>query len=255
MMNRMTEVDSATSTGAASTSSGASAAAAAPGAPRRLSDDLQAVLAHANGNPVSVRELTDVLAERGMAMVLIVSTFPFLLPVPTMGLSAPAGAAVAVFGACLMLGLKPWLPGFLSRRQISYPVLEKIVGVATRWSHKAEKILRPRLKFMLWPGVNVLIGVSLIFSGFFLALPLPVPFANAVPALAILLLLVGIIERDGVFVIAGILISAAVAALSFVLLYLLWRYGWGGVKQMLNIGDGERAPAAQPATQPATGLT
>ncbi len=220
---------------------------------RPLSQDLQAVLAHADGKPISLRELTDVLAERGLAMVLAVSTFPFLLPVPTMGLSAPAGAAVAIYGVCLILGLKPWLPDFLARRQISHPVLEKVVGHATHWSRRAEKFLKPRLSFMLWPGVNILIGASLIFSGFFMALPLPIPFTNSIPALAILLLLAGIMERDGVFVLAGVFISATLAAVTAVFVYLVFVYGWQGVKHMLGIGGQEPAPAADPVAMPMTG--
>jgi hypothetical protein len=221
--------------------------AAAP-TPRRLTDDLQTVLAHANGQSIRVRELVDVLQERGLAFVLMFTTLPFLLPVPTMGLSAPAGAAVALYGICVMFNLKPWLPGFIANRELSYPTLEKIVGFGVRTGRKVERLLRPRMKFMMWPGVNALLGISLILSGFYLALPIPLPFANAIPAAAILLILAGLIERDGVFVLAGQLICLAMTLLFAYVIYLVVKFGWAGAKAMLGIGE---EPAAAPAGAPA----
>lgn len=212
-----------------------------------LSDDLQAVLEHAAGNAVTVGELTDVLRERGLAMVLIVITFPFLIPIPTMGLSAPVGLAVVIYGACVALNVKPWLPGLLARRQISYAMLKKAIGFACRWVRLAEKLLKPRLKFMLWPGINIPIGLSLIFCGVFMSLPLPIPFTNAIPALAILLLLAGLIERDGVFVLAGQVIALGLLGACGVVLYLIGRYGWQGVRSMMGMDEPSAGPSAAPS--------
>ena len=227
------------------------AAAPVPQVGGRLVDTLDAVLAHADGKAVTLRALTDLLAERGLAMVLIIATAPFLLPVPTMGLSAPAGFAVVLYGGCIMFGVKPWLPGFLARREIAYPTLEKVVAFARRWALKAQRVLRPRLKFMTWPGINVLLGLSLIFSGIFLSLPLPIPFTNAVPALAILLLLVGVLERDGVFVLAGQLLTLALIVLSGVILYLMYKYGVRGALRMLGFDKDDPAAPTTTTTAPA----
>ena len=212
--------------------------------PISLVQALQGILTHANGGPLTLREVVDVVGERGLALVVLVLTIPFLLPVPTMGLSAPAGAAVVIYGFSVMLRLKPWLPGYLARRQISNSTLEHTVSFAARISRKVEKLMRPRLKFMLWPGVNILIGLSLIFSGIFLALPIPLPFANAIPALAIVLLLCGVMERDGVFVIAGQIVAVATFAIFAVGIYLIIRYGWEGFKRMTGMND--ETAATQP---------
>jgi hypothetical protein len=42
-----------------------------------------------------------------------------------------------------------------------------------------------------------------------LLLPLPIPFTNSFPAWTILLLAAGLLERDGLFILAGYLIFAA----------------------------------------------
>lgn len=207
----------------------------------RLADDLQSVLVRAEEKAISVGELMEVLADRGVAMVLIVTTFPFLIPVPTMGLSAPAGAAVGLFGLTLAIGMHPRVPGFLARRQISYQVLERVVTIATRWARKLENVLRPRLGFMLWPGINIVIGLSLAAAGFLMALPIPIPFTNAIPAVVILVLLVGILERDGVVILIGLALAGVLVLASGVLAYLLIRYGYSGAMSLFSGSGGEGA--------------
>lgn len=209
-------------------------AASADASKLSLVDELRLVLEHANGNAITFRELIDVLRERGMGMVLLLLTLPFVIPVPTFGLSTPAGALVAIYGACLVLNLPPWIPGFIGKRHISYPVLERTVHAAITVGRRFEKLLKPRLKFMLWPGINVLIGVSLAFCGFFLALPLPIPFTNAIPAVAIMLLLLGVLERDGVFVLAGQIASLLIFGAFVSALIVLYMYGWDALQAVVS---------------------
>lgn len=231
----------------------AETAAVSPHRPagRTLSQDLQAVLDHAAGGPLSLGEVVDAIGQRGMALMLMIVCIPFLVPIPTMGLSAPAGLAVASYGVTIMLNVRPWLPKFLARRQLSYGTLQRVVGVGLRLTHRAERLLKPRLKFMTWPGINALIGVSLVLLGLFLSLPLPIPGTNAAPAVGILLLLAGWVERDGVFVLAGQLCAAVLLGGAGVVAYLVAVYGWAGFKAMVGWGaEPARSPATAPATMP-----
>jgi len=56
-----------------------------------------------------------------------------------------------------------------------------------------------------------LIGIGLASGGFQLLLPLPplVPLSNTIPAVSVVLLTIGLIERDGVFVLAGYFVNIA----------------------------------------------
>lgn len=192
---------------------------------RSLVDEFQLVLDHAAGGAITVRAATDVLRERGPALVMTLMMLPFLFPVPLWGLSTPAGLAIALYGMAVMMQRTPHVPGFLGRRTLSFAMLEKLVGFGTRWGRRLEKVLKPRLKFMVWPMIDVLIGAGLTFCGLFLALPLPIPFTNSIPAVAIILLLLGTIERDGVFVIAGQIVALAILALTVYVGHLLWVHG------------------------------
>ena len=48
-----------------------------------------------------------------------------------------------------------------------------------------------------------LIGVGIIIAGLALMLPLPIPFSNNIPAWAIVFLAIGMMEKDGLFVLLG----------------------------------------------------
>lgn len=201
----------------------------APGARTRLSEDLHALLAHSGGRAMALRDIVEALGERGHALVAIVLAFPFLLPVPTMGLSAPSGISIAVMGLCVLLGLKPVLPGLVARREIPHATLEGVVGGAERIAARFEHLLKPRLDVMLWRGPHLVLGLGLVFAGIVLGLPIPLPLANAIPAVAILLYAGGMLERDGIFVLAGHVVNAAMVVLGVV----LWEVVWAAMQRWL----------------------
>jgi hypothetical protein len=68
-------------------------------------------------------------------------------------------------------------------------------------------------------------GAPLVFLAALLAIIvfLPIPLGNMLPALAICLLALGILERDGVWILAGLATAAASVALVWGVLYALIR--------------------------------
>jgi hypothetical protein len=184
---------------------------------RQLSGDLNRLVEHASGKPITLGAVIDFLGERGHALFMIVLAFPFLLPVPTMGLSAPAGFAIAVMGLCVMVGRRPFLPGYLASREIQYVTLKGVVAGIAQKAESLERLLKPRAPFMFWPGLHVILGLAIAFAGFVLGLPIPLPFANAIPAVAVIFFAGGMLERDGAFVLAGHGICASLIVLAVVL--------------------------------------
>ena len=70
--------------------------------PHRLSEDLQALLAKAEGRSLSIGEIEALLQGRGFALIIMLLAAPFLIPsVP--GLSTPFGAAISLMGGCRSL--------------------------------------------------------------------------------------------------------------------------------------------------------
>ncbi len=48
-----------------------------------------------------------------------------------------------------------------------------------------------------------LVGFGIVIAGVGLMLPLPIPFSNSIPAWAVVLLAVGMMEKDGLCVLLG----------------------------------------------------
>jgi tellurite resistance protein TerC len=182
----------------------------------RLSTDLENLHARVQGRPVTLAELKQSLEDRGAAMLLVLLALPFcVIAIP--GLSTPFGIAICVIGACLVIGREPWLPRFIMRQRLSTKWSSQLLSGAAKVARKIEKFVRPRLGFLhTGPGMRRLIGLAIMIAGLALMLPLPIPFSNAIPSWAILLLAIGMMEKDGLCVLLGHL--AAIATWVFIAL-------------------------------------
>lgn len=178
--------------------------------PRKLSDEFSEVLRDAAGRSVSLGELETKLQGRGFALFILIVSIPLCFPVSIPGLSVPFGVVIMLLGLRLAMGRKPKLPGFILGREIKYTTLERIVGLGVKVCRMLEKAARPRMHFMRHSKLAVnLIGVGLASGGMQLLLPLPplIPFSNTIPAVSVVLLTAGMIERDGVFVLLGYVVN------------------------------------------------
>ena len=185
-----------------------------PAPARPLSAELAQLRDAFAGRPATLREIIAVLAGRAWELLMILFVLPFLLPVSVPGTSTPLGLTVAVIAAQLAFGRLPWLPRRLLDRELPAGFLGKVLGATEGVVKFLERALRPRLPAITaarW--LNALhLGVALA-AALLLALPLPIPFTNTLPGWTILLLAAGLMERDGVFVLAGYVAMVATIVL------------------------------------------
>jgi hypothetical protein len=87
--------------------------------------------------------------------------------------------------------------------------------------------VKPRLLALTGsPLVNSLHGVTIVIAVLLLMAPLAfVPLANTLPAIAIMLLCLGMAERDGVLLLIGYLVAVVSGAYIGALLWLVLRVG------------------------------
>jgi len=177
---------------------------------------------------ISVGDLLAALGDRAIGALMFFFAAPNILPVPP-GVSTLLGAPLLFLSAQLMLGMRPWLPGVITRRSISRDDLATLVRRIVPWLAKAEKLLKPRALVLVRPPVEYVVGlVCLVLAAI---LMLPIPLGNTLPALAISLLALGVLERDGVWIaiglgasaVAGTVVSGVVWAMIKAAVYLLAR--------------------------------
>lgn len=178
---------------------------------RKLSVILQDLSADSSRQRVSLGEMMDAMKGRAYGALMLIFAFPNILPSPP-GLAAVLGLPLIVLSFGMMMGRTPWLPQFIRKRSVPRETFSAVFTRAAPWVAKAERLLRQRLPFLTW-GIaqQVLGGVCLILA---VALSLPVPFGNMAPSIAICLIGLGVLERDGLWVLAGL--AASVGALLWI---------------------------------------
>jgi hypothetical protein len=135
-------------------------------------------------------------------------------------MSTALGAPMLLIGIAVTLNRVPWLPDRLLDHSLPSAtvqhILERAAGAADRFEH----LVRPRmLGLTSTPFVNAVHGVSLVIVVLALMAPLPlIPFANTLPAIGIILLCLGMAERDGALLLLGhlfVLVSALYVGMLF----------------------------------------
>jgi hypothetical protein len=199
----------------------------------RFSTELRGLLTLADGKPISLGAVLDALKERGDALFLLVINIPFIVPMPAFGLSTPVGIIVILMGWCIMRGRPLWLPERMRKLEIGPAALQKVVNTALWFTGKIERVMRPRLAMMFWPGFSHLIAIELAIAGFSLALPLPIIGTNFIFAIIIIPLALGLLERDGLMVLLAHAIALIETAIAVGLGFAIWYYGWAYVREYL----------------------
>ena len=203
-------------------------------------------MASQTGPRISLGALRDALGDRGFGVLLFIFALPNLVPVNIPLLSAVLGLPLVLLAAQLSYGRhKPWFPDWLTEQSFPRQGFAAVVHRALPYLERAERLLRPRLTVLLsWTGER-LIGIAILVLA--LVLTLPIPFANWLPACAIAIFALAIVEKDGVAVLVGLgvgiasLIVAATVVIGLIKAALLFFAGKSAVR--LAIRPRRRASA------------
>jgi len=176
--------------------------------PTRTSELLCAFANSRTQDRVSIGEIVEALGDRGLGVILAAFAVPNVLPSTVPFGNVLTGIPVIVIAAQLVMGMERlYLPPFLARRTISTAFIKAWTPRVTRLLAWFERLLRPRFPAMTNADAARAIGMlCLVLS---IATTLPIPFGHQLPALGIMLIGLGLIERDGLALLAGTLIGLA----------------------------------------------
>ena len=184
----------------------------------RLSDMLQAIANDSSRDRISIADLLASMDNRAMGALLLIFALPNVLPTLP-GTSGILGLPLVYLTSQMMLGRLPWLPRFIANRSLARRDFAAFVERAEPWLARTERLLKPRLSLLVQDQSERLIGaLTLLLS---VVLLLPIPLGNMLPALAISLLALGLMERDGVWILAGTATATVALAVVSAVLYAL----------------------------------
>jgi hypothetical protein len=170
------------------------------------------------------------ISPRDQALLTAVLSVAFCHPIPLPGLSTACGLIIAIAGCRMALGLGPWIPQRWRNRPLPGRRLAEVFAFGARIMRRCEWVIRPRGRWLsTHPWTQRASGGAIALCGLLLAAPAP-PGTAMPPAIAVLLLSVGALEADVLFLASGY----AALALNMVLFGAIARLGWGGVKAFLH---------------------
>ncbi len=170
-----------------------------------LSDTLRATAHAIEESHISLKEMLALVGEQGMLLFCVLLTVPFLLPVSIPGVSTPFGLLILFIGIGITLNRVPWLPAVLMERRFAAEHIKPALHKGADLLARIDRLIRPRLLILTGSyAINRCNGLLIMLAALLLMLPLgAIPFTNAMPAWAILLLAIGMLQRDGLFVALG----------------------------------------------------
>jgi len=182
-----------------------------------------------DGATITLRRLLVLVGEHGLLFLCALLTIPFLIPVSIPGVSTVFGAAIILISIGITLNRLPWLPDRLMDKELDAAKLKGILRRGLDVVARVEAYVKPRYRALTGSAMaNRINGLALIFAGLLLMAPLGlVPFSNTLPAFAILLLAIGMAQRDGLLVIAGYCMIVATLVYFGVLAWLAFVAGQG----------------------------
>jgi len=174
---------------------------------------LLTALAGLPGERIAVGTIISALQDRAYALLVVLLGLPNCLPMPP-PIPLVCGFVLAFVAIQMLLGRRtPWLPQALLKRSIGKPELTRAVARALPALTRLERFSKPRLTMLGGAYAVPVLGLVILILAF--GLILAAPFIGQIPlGLAVCLVGLGLVERDGVLIIAGAVFGAAGLLLS-----------------------------------------
>lgn len=177
--------------------------------PSRLSDIVKSINTE---DDTTIGTLVDSLGERAFGALMFIFAVPNIIPTPP-GTSAILGLPLVILTWQVLIGRQSlWLPAVVRHRRISRELISSFVNKVTPVMARLERILKPRIGFLVSSDASERL-IGLVTFPLAVALFLPIPFGNILPAAAIACVALGLAERDGLAVAVGYALALASVAL------------------------------------------
>jgi hypothetical protein len=189
-------------------------------------DRLEAAIDALPDSGVTLAEVRDLAGRDGLMLLTVFLTVVFLVPISIPGVSTVFGAAILLIALSRLFRRDLRLPQRIERRVVETDRLRTALQRGLAWFRRLERVSRPqRMRWATAGGAARIVNdCGLVLGALLLMAPFGlIPFSNTLPAIALLFLATGALQRDGACVVAG---HAAIAA---TIAYFAMLIGGGGL--------------------------
>jgi len=174
--------------------------------PHSTSDILHYLAEGITTDELTIGQLIYALRNRAFGILLLLLALPCAIPF-LYGIPQIVSVPLLFVAAQIIIGRhEPWLPKGVRQRKFSASAFRNVVEKSIPYIKWLEIFSRPRLTWLTKDGPERLLGVFLmIFSS---SIAIPLPLTNTVPGIAVGIVSLGLIERDGLMIIGGVVLGS-----------------------------------------------
>ena len=166
---------------------------------------MESIAGNAPEDGLTLHQLFEQLGDRAFGAMLFVLALPCCIPF-LYGVPQLVSLPMAALALQMAIGRdEPWLPGKFADRRISKESLLNTAKGGRRFFGWAENFARPRLTFLTSHKIAPLIGAMMCV--FCVSILTPLPSTNTVPGFAVAMTSFGMMERDGVLTLGGVVLG------------------------------------------------
>lgn len=171
---------------------------------------------------ITCNRLIELLGARSHALAMLVFSLLNLLPGPP-GYSVLIGIVIMVFSLMMFTGSQLRLWPFIGDRRLPLGLMLKLLEFLARFTRVISRLSRKRIAWMAAPGFTPFIAIFAFLMG--AAMLFPIPFTNTLPSLGLAIICVGLLNKDGLAMMVGIVVSLIGIAILYVLLWFIFIVG------------------------------
>jgi len=165
--------------------------------------EVQAANEEAASSYITLGELSDGMKERAFGLLILLLALPCALPF-VYGLPQLVALPMLVLTFQMARGRSaPWLPETLRKRRLSIKSFLAVLSTTRKYAGWLESLAHPRLQAISGASAQRIVGALILVPCTSILVPLPL--TNTVPGIAVGMAAVGLIQRDGLFVIFGLI--------------------------------------------------
>lgn len=171
------------------------------------SETLQKIGQKRKNGKTKISELMEDFHENGILLAMIFFALPVAIPLPyPPGFTTIMGIPLMILSIQMLLGSKKVnLPQKINDYELKNSTLKTISDKIVPIIETIEKYMKPRLSFARSVYCEQFVGLICLIAATSVAIPLFM--TNAIPALGITIMALGLMNRDGLIIIAGFIIS------------------------------------------------
>ncbi|SDS83484.1 Uncharacterized conserved protein [Halopseudomonas xinjiangensis] len=167
-------------------------------------------LAHDN-DEVSIGMVVESIGSRSfgpLLMLIGITLFSPLSGVP--GMSFFMASFVLLIAVQMLIGRKQfWLPHYILDRSVEHGKLEKALGWLAKPARLIDRVLKPRLTFLVHNGASYGVAAVCVVIGLCMPFMELVPFSSSAAGLALLALGLSLVVHDGLLVLLALVVFGA----------------------------------------------